>query len=358
MGWDPTPLLLLLLSLPPEVHAFGVFAGGPSATPDYANASAAMMQSVRWAYRRPFIRWALAPDFCSSLQPLLAEYKFGFHWPYGDGPGAFWQNFTTCTRIHGIIADAFATWSASNPALHFVDVTGRCDSERLWKPLADPRACAESDFCLDLENQTQPNPFFVDWKIKSTPLEKTVPAVPGWWCSQRTCFECDRADVMVGGLTQKNRRLGDVHAKARVQRISLSDQPPLGTTGGAVAGKTLERAWLEFNVDDGVKNAEPPDNNGLGNDTFPNCWRLDNDVCDYVITSWGRDDMTSLSETILIWCGARGRARSPRASCPDPSCPPCSAQRAPLTHRCVRRPAGSGCSSRYSCAHACAASSL
>ena len=132
-------VLFVVVFVVREIDAFGVYAGGRESTPDYANASAAMHLSYRWTNRRPLLRWALAPDFCASLQPILAEYKLGFHWPYGDGPGAYWQNFTTCARIRGIISEAFATWSASNPALHFVDVTDRCESERLWRPLNDPR---------------------------------------------------------------------------------------------------------------------------------------------------------------------------------------------------------------------------
>lgn len=144
-------------------EAFSVYAGGPTASsPDFTNASSAMESSFRWTYKRPLIRWALAPDFCSALQPLLIEPQRGLYWPYGDDRI---NNYTTCDRIHAIVRDAFDVWSASNPALHFVDVTARCESERLWRPLDDDRACAESNWCWDIENATERGKYYVDWKV-------------------------------------------------------------------------------------------------------------------------------------------------------------------------------------------------
>lgn len=95
---------------------------------------------------------------------------------------------------------------------------------------------------------------------------------PGARALQRTCFDCERAQVVVGGFTQKNRRLGDQHAYGRVTR-TLTDEQPLGTnglpnahqsialirsplepllfvlTGRAMYGKSVKRAFLEINMD-------------------------------------------------------------------------------------------------------------
>ena len=288
------PLHLLWVLQATPCAAFSVYAGGstsPLATFD--NISTAMASSVRWTFRRPLIRWALAPDFCSALQPLLSE-NTALHFLISEK----WQNFTTCERIHGIVRDAFDTWAAVNPALHFVDVSHRCEAERLWKPIADNR-CAESTWCLAKENATAVGDFYVDWKLASTPLELD-PTTPSWMCSHRTCFECDRADVIVGGFTQKNRRLGDQHAKGRVQRTVVTDQPPLLPTGSAADGKTVFRGWLEFNVDDEFKNVDS-DDNSLGNITVPNCWRLDNDICDWAIALPGFSTGRELADSILIF---------------------------------------------------------
>ena len=58
-------------------------------------------------------------------------------------------------------------------------------------------------------------------------------------CSSRTCWDCARADVLIGGFTQKNRRLGDQHAAARVARGALTDMRPLAPSGGDALGKML-----------------------------------------------------------------------------------------------------------------------
>lgn len=254
--------------LPQAAEAWTVWAG--TSPPDLFNVSTAMASAYRFSHRRPFLRWALAPDFCSALHPLLIEEKSS---TFFLSPR--WLNFTKCERIHQIVREGFDTWSAANPNLHFVDVTNRCEAERMWVPMPVDR-CAESDYCVSLENAT-----VVDWQEEKTPLEN-LPNPQTWLCSHRTCFECARADVVIGGFTQKNRRLGDQHAAARVQRTSLSDARPLSPSGRPADGKTISRAFLEFNVDDVYKNTDN-DPNGQGNVTLENCWRLDNDVCDYVI---------------------------------------------------------------------------
>ena len=143
----------------------------------------------------------------------------------------------------------------------------------------------------------------IDWKVESTPLEMGNP--PSWMCSMRTCFECARADVIIGGFTQKNRRLGDQHAAARVQRNSLSDARPLAPNGRAALGKTLTKATLEFNVDDEYKNTDQDPNCWQGqncNETLPNCWRLDNDICDYVIAlPFGKHPVEVNSAILIIF---------------------------------------------------------
>jgi len=91
---------------------------------------------------------------------------------------------------------------------------------------------------------------------------------------------------MVGGFSQKNRRLGDQHAAARVMRPRLTDARPLAPDGEPALGKTVFKASLEFNVDDEYKNVDTDSNCWLGsncNATMVNCWRLDDDVCDWVI---------------------------------------------------------------------------
>ena len=93
-----------------------------------------------------------------------------------------------------------------NPTLH-QDVTDRCESERLWVPIDDDK-CAESQHCIDLENATT-----IDWKTDTTPLENMPnPPLP---YSLRTCFSCPRADVIIGGFTQKNRRLRGTRRRGR-----------------------------------------------------------------------------------------------------------------------------------------------
>ena len=251
-----------------------VYAGGAQATPDLFNVTAAMPSSYRWNYRRPLIRWALSPDFCSAMTRLLVE----------EQSTTFilskrWLNFTRCDRLHGIVREAFDMWAAASPALQFVDVTSRCRSERMWVPMPDER-CAESNYCWDLQNTST-----IEWQDASTTLE-LLPVPPAKFgtatCSHRTCWECERADVIVGGFTQKNRRLGDQHAAARVVRSTLTDQPPLSPTGAPALGKSVLRAYLEFNLDEAYQNTEE-DRNRQGEGTLENCWRVDNDVCDWVL---------------------------------------------------------------------------
>ena len=220
--------LLLLLTACTSADAWTVFADTRE-PPDLTNVTTAMASAYRWSMRRPFMKWALSPDFCGAMHPLLIEEKSSTMFLTER-----WQNFTRCERIRNIIRESFDVWSAANPTLHFVDVTDRCESERLWVPIDDDK-CAESQHCIDLENATT-----IDWKTDTTPLEN-MPNPPASLCSLRTCFSCPRADVIIGGFTQKNRRLGDQHAAARVTRGALTDMRPLAPSGGDALGKSSTR---------------------------------------------------------------------------------------------------------------------
>lgn len=258
----------MLATLSGACLGWALFTGGASSTPPERNSVENATKSLyRWSGNPITLKYAIEPDFCEALHPLL--------WETSEPPNPFRagrQNYTVCKRLHRMVHDAFAVWAAGNPELHFVDVTQRCADERLWKPVADDH-CSESVYCIDAEN-------FTDWKVESTQLELQTPPVGAIICSQRTCFECDRADVMVGGFTQKNRRLGDQHSYGRVYRLEMTDERPYGSNGLPVEGKTVKKAFLEINMDDEWKAVET-DGEGYANVSLPNCWRVDSDVCDW-----------------------------------------------------------------------------
>ena len=285
----PLRLVVLAAALAGRAAAWTVWAGPTSSgRPDLTNATTAMRSAYRFSHKRPLLRYAISPDFCAALHPLLIEEKSWTAWLSSRA-----TNFTTCERIHAIVRDAFDVWSAANPALHFVDVSRRCEAERLWRPIPDER-CAESQRCVDLEMANVTN-----WLDGFTALEQ-LPNPATWLCSHRTCFECDRAEVIVGGFTQKNRRLGDQHAAARVQRNQTSGMRPVSPSGAPALGKTLFRAFLEFNVDDKFKNLDF-DPNGQGNATLDNCWRVDNGVCDYVVSLGFGAHANEMKDAIMIY---------------------------------------------------------
>ena len=116
--------------------------------------------------------------------------------------------------------------------------------------------------------------------------------MPSWECSHRTCFECDRADLMIGGFTQKNRRLGDQHAQARVERSKLTTMPPRLTNRLVAPGDTIEQAFIEFNVDDDYR-ITPESLASTDGGTIPMCWRMDTAMVS-VPTSLARARQTRL----------------------------------------------------------------
>mgnify|MGYP007078113559 CR=1 FL=1 len=50
---------------------------------------------------------------------------------------------------------------AANPELYFVEVTKRCETEKLWRPLGTDK-CSESTYCIDIENGT-------NWEVNGPP---------------------------------------------------------------------------------------------------------------------------------------------------------------------------------------------
>ena len=86
-------------------------------------------QTMRWA-ARPAIRWAISPDFCTEMWPRLQESN-----DIGTRYGGF--NFSSCARLYAAVRQAFAEWQANTPTIRFVDVSARCESESLWRPIAE-----------------------------------------------------------------------------------------------------------------------------------------------------------------------------------------------------------------------------
>ena len=266
---------LLVATLLQPAASFGIFSPRNLLANETTLSEEALRYTYRWRNRRPFIRYAIAPDFCESIQPLLhAERSSWTSWlPINN-------NFTSCERIHDLVHAAFQTWQAASPTLSFVDVSGRCLAERLWSPINE-QECVISPWCVLMENATKGpdyarNPDYVLWTDEQTPLEASNP--PAERCSHRTCWDCARADVVIGAFSQKNRRLGDQHARSRVLRTDLKEMRPAGTDGLPKPGGILERAMLQVNTDDAYMD------NGT---TLGTCWKLDSDVCDWIASVHG-----------------------------------------------------------------------
>lgn len=269
-------LAALLALLSTRTDAFSIFSPiAPSANVSHVS-DEALAGVYRWTGRSPTIRYAIAPDLCEAMAPAIAESTTVWtEWlPFPQ------VNFSACSRIHDIVHTAFRTWQAANPRLQFVDVSSRCESERMWTPL-EQQHCVVSPLCQALENQSDPSgPNYVVWAEEATPLEQSNP--PEDMCSHRTCWDCERADVVIGAFSQKRRDLGDQHARARVMRSgivnerygrAMTSMRPVGADGSPQPGGQLGRAYLQFNADHTyVDNATD----------VGKCWKIENDVCDWV----------------------------------------------------------------------------
>uniref|UniRef100_A0A7S4C3M9 EF-hand domain-containing protein n=1 Tax=Chrysotila carterae TaxID=13221 RepID=A0A7S4C3M9_CHRCT len=183
--------------------------------------------------------------------------------------GSFGYNFSSCERLHSVIRQSFAAWQQNSAAFRLREVTDECTTESLWKPVPE-KDCIRSPYCLRLENGS-------DWTDGGTPLDTTSQ------CTFATCFECERADVIVGGYAQRNRDLGD-HANARIAGRSFSEAKPLRSDGVPADGVlTVTPArpdgsvFLQFSVETQYSPTE-------GAALTANCWRLDADLCRYL--SW------------------------------------------------------------------------
>lgn len=192
---------------------------------------------------RPAIRWALSPDFYNQLYPHLVVE--------GAAVLGFTSTYASDERVRALFTQVFQTWEANSPSLRFVDVTDRCAAENLWMPV-DELECYSSPACTALEAA---GPRQDDWQEGSTDIDNSTQ------CSFATCYECERADVVIGGFHPQNRDMAD-HVQARVVNRRLSEAPPLlsngqpldavsalgaGGTRGEARGKS--GAFLQFNLD-------------------------------------------------------------------------------------------------------------
>ena len=262
--------LSLLLLLSPGGDGFGVYSPRPLRDNQTMVDDAALGSVYRWPARRTLLRYAISPDLCAALQPRLIEGASWTSWiPFAE------VNFTRCERLHQSIQDAFATWQRASPTVSFVEVTGRCRAERMWTPVPEEH-CVLSPLCSKLENSTPGSASYVDWTVGQTPLEDAQPSSDT--CTHRTCWDCARADVVVGAFSQKNRRLGDQHARTRVVRRRQTDMRPVGTDGAAQPGGLLGRSLLQFNADHAYSE------NGAAEEA---CWLLDTQACDWVAAAGG-----------------------------------------------------------------------
>lgn len=150
--------LLAVSSLVVSCDGWGMFVNPPSSTFTPGNVSEALTETFRWVGAPLQLRYAIEPDLCEVMTPLMWEGNALGTWLIGDR-----SNYTTCERLHDAIHSAFRTWGNVNPEVSFFDVTNRCAAERLWRPVSVER-CSESNYCIDAEN-------FTDWKVESTYME-------------------------------------------------------------------------------------------------------------------------------------------------------------------------------------------
>lgn len=151
----------------------------------------------RWS-AKPALRYAVSPDFCDAMKGTMIEEDGWLldMFPESLHPPIKW---TTCDRLRQIVRQAFDSWQENNPSLHFVDVTDRCTAEQAWLPI-DELLCADSQPCLtlyDTEGRAGPGSTAVD--------DNNNPEI----CSSKTCFECERADILIGAFIQGGRQLAE-----------------------------------------------------------------------------------------------------------------------------------------------------
>lgn len=104
----PLPLLLILSLLLPHARGWGVFSQPALSENVTAIDEAALASMYRWVHRRTTLRYAIAPDLCAAIEPLLSERE---SWT-ASIPFFTTLNFTSCDRVHLRVHEAFETWRA------------------------------------------------------------------------------------------------------------------------------------------------------------------------------------------------------------------------------------------------------
>ena len=246
--------------------------------------------TFRWQ-AQPYITYAVSPDFYAALRPLVAEALPFLPFPL-LGPA-----LDVDVQLRQAVRRAFDEWEANTPALRFVDVSDACAAERLWVPIDELR-CIASPACALLHGGDSATPLWggpspvcrdpiqfnrtcsatdkngiLDPSLQTTVERDPTYAADVTMCASAACFDCERADIVVGAFVQANRLLGD-HTGGRVLREGRSGQVPLGTNGRAQAGGSLTRARLELSADLKVEKCS-------GAYCADNCWRVDGDLCEW-----------------------------------------------------------------------------
>ena len=220
---------------------------------------------------RPAIRYAIAPDFFHAIQPRLTAE--GADILGGTKP------YATQKRLAQLFRQVFDSYEANNENLHFIDVSDRCRTENLWMPV-DELDCYSSPACTALEAG---GPLQDDWLQGQTDIDNST------YCTFASCYECERADVVIGGFHPQNRDIAD-HVQARVVNRRISDVPPLLSNGNPTTGVSVLGAggdagsrrgrsatFIQFNLD--VEYAVSINGNAT---LAPLCWRLDTGTCKWL----------------------------------------------------------------------------
>ena len=87
-----------------------------------------------------------------------------------------------------------------------MDVTDRCTVEQAWVPIS-PEKCADSQQCEG---------FYKEKGAAGAGSTSVDDSDDPLFCSTKTCFECDRADVLIGAFIQGGRQLADPGSRMRV----------------------------------------------------------------------------------------------------------------------------------------------